>query len=591
MRKKYSANELFMNFAQNLGFKFYIFDDEQSLGKEIKLIEKSKGMEIDAIMLYKNIICLVEITKGAGKNIIRKIENFFEKLDKVYYPEDMNLELKINTKKDVSKKKQRAETMLNEINDHIKNFKKDYELILVKLVFCPNKRLDEEFVNERQINKEFIVDKDIYEYFDEVLRRLNKDFLFNDFMHFLGIRKVDLKKIGTSKTRKPGRTQPFKVDRLELEKDRIIMYSLSLRVEDIVDYVTVLRMARKYDKKGFQRMVKARRLRKINEEYLSKNETFPNNIIIALNPEIYNSEEEFYNKENKELTFFDEFNSLIIIDGQHRFFSFVKGNKLNRYILVTLIFFKGENEEENYLLMYRMFYKINKTQERIDPNLSFILKARIDPESEENFWYEVFKKLDKIGFFAGRFSFKETTLRKKAKKSIISVIKYGGVLRLNKTYKKNGIQVDGLNIFYGEDKEKNIGFAFNLLKNYFDIIEEILYNQKVDKNALSPREIGALLRLLRHFIISDKERVRKLGEIENIVKSKSEDATNTVGYFKNILKLIPFQDVIQLNYPTSNWAAVEGYMLKEIHKFKPNFGNKSLLSKKGMEIYEDEKGT
>jgi hypothetical protein len=68
--------------------------------------------------------------------------------------------------------------------------------------------------------------------------------------------------------------------------------------------------------------------------------------------------------------------------------------------------------------MEKTFYKINKTQERVDPNLSFILKARIDPESEENFWYTVFKKLDTKGFFSKRFSFKETTMKKMIQKRV-----------------------------------------------------------------------------------------------------------------------------------------------------------------------------
>jgi DGQHR domain-containing protein len=459
MKREYSANDLLKTFAQNLGFKVYIFDDLQQIGPEIKLIEKSKNCEIDSVMIYKNIVCLVSITKGDGKNIEKKIERFFEKLDKIVSVNDIKLDIRISTKKQIPKKIDIAKKMLKKIDNHIKKIQKEYNPILVKLFFCPNKQLDEEFINKKRKNYEFIIDRDIFEYFQEVLDRLDKRFLFNDFMYFLRIKKVDLEKIGTSKTRKPARTSPFKVDRLELERDKIIMYSLSLRVEDIVDYVTVLRMTRKYDKKGFQRMVKATRLKRINEDYLSKNETFPNNIIIALNPEIYTKEREFYDSENKEITFFDEFNSLIIIDGQHRFFSFVKGCKLNRSIIVTLIFFKGDDKEENYLLMDKMFYKINKTQERIDPNLSFILKARIDTESQENFWYVVFKNLDKKGFFANKFSFKETTMKKEPKKSIVSVITYGGILRLNKTYKKKGIQIDGLEIFYNGNKNEDIKFA------------------------------------------------------------------------------------------------------------------------------------
>ena len=138
------------------------------------------------------------------------------------------------------------------------------------------------------------------------------------------------------------------------------MYSLTLRVENIIDYVTVLRMARKYDKRGFQRMIKSSRLERISKDYLKEHETFPNNIIIALNPDIYIKEKDFFTEDDsrKTITFFDEYNSLIIIDGQHRYFSFVKGNQLGRFILVTLIYLKGLDEDEKYLLMDKMFYKI-----------------------------------------------------------------------------------------------------------------------------------------------------------------------------------------------------------------------------------------
>jgi len=103
MKKEYSANNLLRTFAQNLGFKVYIFDDPQ-IGPEIKLNEKSKNGEIDAVMLYKNIVCLVSITKGYGKNLEKKIERFFEKLDNIASVSNVKLEIKSSTKKQISEK-------------------------------------------------------------------------------------------------------------------------------------------------------------------------------------------------------------------------------------------------------------------------------------------------------------------------------------------------------------------------------------------------------------------------------------------------------------------------------------------------------
>jgi len=586
MITKYSANDELKKLAQNLGFKLYLFDDPFILGNEIKLRDKSKGGEIDAIMLYKNILFLVGINKGKG-NINNQITKFYEKLDKVEKVDDLKTKLVVEKKigKDISEKEEVAKKMVKEIEDYLEKKEENYDILMKKIFFAPNKDLDEEKLLKRKSKGEIVIDKDINQYFMEVLDRINKDILLHDFLYFLEVKKSNFRKKDASGTGKPGKSDPRSVTKIVLNKDKIIMYSLSARVEDLIEYTTVLRMSQKYDKKGFQRMIKSTRLDKINKKYLSKNETFPNNIIIFLNPLIYKNEKDFYDEEKKEISLLNEYNSLIIIDGQHRFFSFVRGEKLDRQILITLIFLNGKDKKENFLQMERIFYSINKTQERVDANLSFVLKARIDEGSEENFWYEVFQKLNKKGFFSGKFSFKESTLKNKVdgKKSAVSVITYGGVLRLNKLYNKKGLVIDGLDTFYSEDRKKNIIFAFNLLKNYFDIIEKVLYNQKFDKTKLGIREIGALLRIIKHFMLDNKRNLKILGEIEDITKSDENDILN---YYEDILNGINFESLFDLNLSTSNWAAVEGVILKQINNLHPSFGNKQLLSKKGLEMYE-----
>jgi DGQHR domain-containing protein len=519
----YSVNEELRNFAHNIGFDPYIFDDDINIGPEIKLRERSKNGEVDAVLLYKNIVCLVGNNKGSSSNVDKEARKFFEKLDKINRVDKLNLEIEVtkSSGKKIRRREQNAHDMLNDVKSHISKTSRSYDMIFIKLFFCPHKIFDKK---GRLEEGEYIVDKDTFDYFMEVFGRLGKKFLYNDIMYFLGIQKVSLE-FKKGKVKKPGKSSPYSASRLELEKDKTILYSSSLRVEDILPYVTVLRIAQKYNKKGFQRMIKDGRLRKINTNYLSKNETFPNNIIFALNPEIYQKETDFYAKRDKELTFLEEFNSLIIIDGQHRFFSFVKGSKTDRQILVTFVFFKHENKDDSYLAMDKMFYKINKTQENIDPNLTFTLKARIEPESVENLWKKVFERLLKKGFFAGRFTFRESTLRRgePRKRSILSVITYGGVLRLNQTHQTKGVEVEGLETFYGTSRGRGVDFCFNLVKNYFDIIEIILHKQGVNKVDLLPREIGALIRLLRHFMITNKKMIEKLIKNKDITKLRKKD--------------------------------------------------------------------
>ena len=583
----YSANEELKKLAQNMGFEIFLFDDPTNLSSKIKVNETSKNREIDAVMQYKNLICLVEIDKGERDNIVKKIKEFFEKLDRVNKPEQINLAVKVTSRhsNDLTQKVEEVNGQIKTIKDRLDTYSTEYKCVLKKIFFAPNKQLDEEFMSVERKKGGIIIDKDTYEYFKAVLDRLDKKSLFNDFMYFLGVRKADLeKKKQTSRTGEPAQSQPYRTERLEIDRDRVIMYSLSATVEDIRNYVTTLRIAQKYNKKGFQRMVKANRLNKINSEYLAHNYTFPNNIIVALDPNIYKTEKNFYNSGEKKLRFFDEYNSLIIIDGQHRFFSFIKGNKVERPILINLLFFK-KYKEDSYL-MEKMFYEINKKQERIDPNLSFMLKARIEPESSENFWYSVLKQLDKAGFFRGKFSFKETTMRYEVKKSIISVVTYGGLLTLNKEYKKQGLLVNGLNSFYNDKKEDKIKFACLLINNYFGLIEEILNEQRIQKDNLTAREIGALLRLIRQFILSNSSELKRFGEVKDILKSNDPDNKAAVTIIRGILENVKFNDVVALSYPPSNWAAVEGFILKKIHQKMKTFGNTAILSKKGKEVYD-----
>ena len=146
MKKTYSANDNLRNLAQNLNFKVYVFDDPKNIGPEIKLREKSKYCEIDAVMLYDNIVCIVGINKGKSADLSKEIERFLEKLDKVSKVSDIELKLETTKKREkkIKQKLDNASNMLKDINEHICEYSKNYDLILKKIFFCPNKQVEDE---------------------------------------------------------------------------------------------------------------------------------------------------------------------------------------------------------------------------------------------------------------------------------------------------------------------------------------------------------------------------------------------------------------------------------------------------------------
>lgn len=586
MVKHYSANNEFKTLAQSLGFTHAIFDDIR-YGKEITLREQSKNQEIDAVASFKNIICLVAITESVNPNKVEnEIVKYFHGLDKVNDYDDKELVIiSTGTSPKSNIKTRQAERKLQDIKKEVRENSRSRKQLLRKIFFCPKARIPQEFILEKRREGEIIIDKDIYDYFIAVVLRLGKEYLRYDFFSFVNIRKSDFGKIRQGKPAMPGQNSPVTCTKLEVDNN-ITLYSVIPSIEEIKEYVTVLRIAGKYDEKAFQRMVKSNRLEKINKDYLNRNQTFPNNIIVALNPEVYIDEDDFYNSRTERFKFYDEYNSLFIIDGQHRFYSFVYGNKIDRQIITTLLHFKHKKVAKSYLEMSKMFYDINKKSEKIDPNLAFNILAKIDTSSEQNFWFRVFDWLMRNNsLFKNNFTFHETTLKESDKKSIISVIQYGGILNLNSQLKK-GIVVEGLNVFYkGLKRDQQIVFAGTLLDNYFDILETVLHKNKIDQDDISPREIGALCRLLRQFMIDSKAHVKSLGEKKNIKKLGDADSKAAVKYFEDIFDSIDFEAVMELDISSSNWAAVEGFMLSEIQNSDSSFGNIKLLSKKGLELF------
>lgn len=586
----YSGNEELRTLCQKLGFNIIFFDDP-SVGPQILLRDSKLDGEVDAIIHHENLFILVGINRGLSDNVENERKKFFDRLQDCEEVADLQLKIvsKI-AKRDMTSAKPKVEDAkkrLEGVNVEMQRVKGEgYEPMLRKLFFCPLKKTEGFEGRAREVT----LDKDGFDYFIAVNERLDRNYLRRDFFYFLGVRKTDFEKRAPAKINEPPKSTPYRVTRVPIEQDKIIAYSLPIRVKEIQEYVTVLRLSQRYDRKGFQRMVDGDRLRRIDDNYLTKNETFPNSIIIAMNPEIYDTEEKFYtpiDSQQGRLAFLMEFNSLIMIDGQHRFFSLYIGNKTDRLVFVTFLFIKAEKLEDRYLQMYKMFYDINKNQQRIDANLSFQLKAKIEPDSQENFWYQVFQRLDKKGYFKGRYSWRETTLREEGKKSIISVIKYGGVLGLMDDRKKDRVSYPGLETARGKSETLKVDFAYNLANNYFEILEKVLYKQNVSKDRLTPREVGALFRLIRHAIFSSRTNVKILGQIEDMKSATEKDQSNAIAYFVDLLNRLPFPKLIDLKYSASSWAAVEGYMLAKIRTSLPRFGAKSLLSKGGLQSFAD----
>ncbi|MHA1222037.1 MAG: DGQHR domain-containing protein [Candidatus Heimdallarchaeaceae archaeon] len=599
----YSGNNELKNIFGCLDHLF-VFDDKET--PEIKLRDNNAKGEIDAIALYKNAVLLIGINNGNSQSTENECNKFFKNLETVidYSKFEPNLDIKVKKGKDIKDKEKQANDKLNSILSYLETRKEDYDIILRKIFFMPRRKENQDKILEKIEEEEYILDKEIYEYLLQIQKTLDDSFLVRELLTFLDIKKIDFTKKASSRTEDFNQISPLKTTRLEIEENSIIMYTMPVRVDHIMELVSIPRLSRKYDQKGFQRFVKESRLRDIVVNYLDTNQTFPNNIIIGLHPDIYLAEEDFYtiNNQNEQIIkFYDEYNSLILIDGQHRYLSFIKGRKLNREIIASFLFFQGGNKDDKWNKMQNIFHIINSKSKGLDATLQLHLYAKNDPLSDESFWLSIFMRLDKEdGFFKDRFSFKETVLAKQQgdqRKGIVSIIKYGGLKTLRHGKKQGKYKLKGLKEFFNVSQDKEEKLTYTLIKNYFYIIRIIISEQanrdknqiEIIKRNLSTREIGALFRILHHFLIKNthKNLLRILAENEDLKNAIRNDSEIRSKYdqIHSILKNIPMQEAIKKDYGTSNWGAMEGFMLKKIHEKRPKFGDKKYLTKKGKEVY------
>lgn len=573
MPNDYSGNPVLEKFSKKLNFKLKIFD----VGNGTKLANTSTDCDIDAILYCDNVVMLLEVyggkNKEQAKDKLEKQQIGFKNLDSFI---DLKSNLQVNAPNETMQKQENsAFKKIIRYLEHKQN--SSFNVYVKKLFYCPHIEIDREIKEASHKKGIFVFDREISHYLDQVYNTLGQKYLFRDLIDFLDISKVNLSKSHGSSSGLPPQNSPIKASRLEIKKGKMIMYSCSCLISEIESLVTVFRpISSKYEMGGFQRMLKKKRIEAIAKGYLKNNETFPNNVIIALEPKLYFDENNFWGQDGLKL--YDEYNSLFIIDGQHRFFS-LKASGKDRHVLITFVFYKDKTDKA-ILKMYETFYEINKKQEKVDASLGFILKAKIYKKSDEAFWFDVLKKLnDSSGFFKNKISFKEKQLRYKDEKNILSVIKYGGLLKLNNIVKK----IEGLNYFYSDKTvEENKKFASNLLNNYFSIINKAMISIGKTKDDITPRDIGALIRLIRHFMINDKNILKTLGKHVNLNSVTTKSEKESVDRAKNIIKTINFIEVFSSAFSPSNWAAVEGLLLKHIHTEYPSFGNKKILSKKGL---------
>lgn len=568
-----SAEEKLKNLLQE--FKVILFDvGEDKSGLVMQKQSRKPPREVDAIALKDNILILITIYDGRGEQKIgHKIKPFFRDLS--YFNSVCQLNLEV-----VNRKARAGRINHTKISELIQEISaSDYKFIVIKLAFCPNLYVPAGKITLRP--NESVIDKKHLNYFNYILDTLGYTYMERELFYFLKIKRRLMKlQKGSRAGDEPELTKDFPAIEIDLGPNQK-MYFACVSVNDIIEYIQVLRIAEEYDVKAFQRMVNKEMLKKISN-YLETHKTFPNNVILAFNPDIYDPEKvnHFVPNHNR-IKFYKEFGSLIIIDGQHRLLAHLldPSRDLKKPILINVVLFS--NREKAYDEMAELFYTINTKQKRLVSLVSLKIRSRIDPSSIEGMWYIIFEQLNKLAekdnYLHNRISFEEKEIREDSDKmSISSIIQYAGLKRITNGPKLRGRKYLGLKDLGKNCVSENYKFPDfyqNFLRKYFSIIGEILGSDI----SISPRDLGGLIRLIIHFI-NDNKTKELFGQLS---EERGETTSKLKNKIKNYLNEIPFSQLSQVEYAAQHWAAMEGFFLGCIRRRHKRFGFSPLLSRKG----------
>ncbi len=605
--------------------------------REVEIETEEQKTDIDVLGIYNNIFILVEC---AGE------ERFGPKLKKSLTDFDLNIEHFEKMSGAISKKHN------NFYKKHVKCFKSSNKIF--KKLFVSLKKETKDCIDKPHHNMCSKKDACIWTmeeiYYYDTISDCTYDHCKYEIFDCLNIKPEDVE----------DNTEPIILTYLAYGKkisNKSYLLNFIVPISVLLHRSTIKRLQDSVTEEGYQRLLDKNKL-KIMREYLlsGKTNTYPNNLICVLSKsaskpkeiggpisdKLQLEEEEraktlSLKKQFKDNIFFIElpntYNVFEIIDGQHRLFSYAQ----TKYNLFEKI--KNSNEktkikrddnrikklsEESYLTVTaiysedniwgepgKLFFEINTTQTRIKPEdvIDLLEKYYKDhPVAKAN---KLLKRLNNNGVLKGNIKIKFWQDERIKRTSLLS---YSGLKDIFDERKKtHKIFFD---IYKKQHKIKDyIDFCFILINNYLWKISNLVrtkYKMKGKENVFietiskdftfkkyylfSAVFIGALIRLLRHFLSNKDEEFKildKLNETFEKGNSQKEIINKNIrndklqSLFSDALKLIVEKYDFTKNefnqqegWGSNKWAKIESDLFYSIRKKYPNFGDDMVISKK-----------
>jgi DGQHR domain-containing protein len=470
-----------------------------------------KKGELDYVFLYENIILVCEDTTTTGKEKIKE-----------------HLKNKKILTDEIRKDKSQLISWLKE--SYSDNFSKfddysDARYQIFHLYFTKN-RLDLSDDDKKLYGPLIVVEHSSLNYFHKIAQNI-KYSARNEIFRFL---HIHCKSVGTSASASAEdsieTTIIYPNDNTGL-KNGVRLVSFMMSAEKLLRNCYVLRKDNWEDSiQLYQRLIEKGRIQSIRKYLAIHKSTFFNNIIVGLpgnvtfkdkdgNPIVLDDIHEF---ENCKMVIPNEFNSICVIDGQHRIFAHYEGPddfqerairplRKKLHLLVTgLIFPRKMGSLDRRKYESQIFLDINSNAKAVPPDVLLHIKTLRDPFSSIGIARQVLEKLNKEQVFLNFF---QLSLMEKSIIKIASIIKFAlkYIVEIDNASNKetfyNYWDVDKRAALAAKDDEEAlkeyVTFVANHLAAYFSALRDAFKSdwQNNDSKILSTTSINGFIMALR----------------------------------------------------------------------------------------------
>ncbi len=471
-----------------------------------------RRLEIDALFLYENIWLMCEDTISNDRDHIRtKNEATAEIRNNIQ--DFINILLKqFPEKSDIIKKYSESRIKLYSlyISSEELTISDDDRLLFSELVFVQPKTMN---------------------YFHWIVQCIKKSAL-SEIFRFLDINSVDVGTISSS-TESSDITAPIIYPKSFTGlTNNVRIVSFMISAEDLLRTCYVLRKDNWTESIWlYQRLIDKTKIKKIRTFLEKEGASFYNNIIVGLPDSVRfrNSKGDY--KKISDIKEFDdsyklilpkEYNSICVIDGQHRIFAHYESGEDTKqeqrirelskelHLLATgLVFPEEMSEEERAQIQSKIFLDINSNAKPVPQNVLLQIKRIQNPISDESIAQFIIEKLNTHGIFQNKLQVSSLDDGKLKTASIVRfALRY--LVTIKPTDGKQSLftywdgNKDALKNSSKESIEEYVDYCDKVLREYFGAIKKNLSAQwNDDTKLLSVISInGFIIALNRQLIVN-----------------------------------------------------------------------------------------